>query len=132
MDREAIFKKLKFGAAADSLIVNAPDEYLEILTGAPFDQEVDREKVGKYGFVQVFASSQAEMEALILSVAKAGMLDCLFWACYPKGVGRQKYDLNRDTVWPALALAGLRPVSQIAINEKWSALRGRDPDLVGK
>jgi len=31
-----------------------------------------------------------------------------------------------------LGLAGLRPVSQIAINEKWSALRGRDSELVGK
>jgi hypothetical protein len=56
----------------------------------------------------------------------------MFWACYPKGKGKIKYDLNRDSVWPALALAGLCPVSQIAIDETWSALRGRDPELVGK
>jgi len=65
-------------------------------------------------------------------VANAGKKDCLFWACYPKGLGKLKYDLNRDTVWKALSMANLRPVSQIAINEKWSALRGRDPELVGK
>jgi hypothetical protein len=132
MDKEAIFKKLKFGMSDQNLIVNAPAEYLAILERANFDTSPDEAKSGKYGFVQVFASSQAEMETLVKSVAKAGKHDCLFWACYPKGIGKEKYDIKRDTVWAALALAGLRPVSQIAIDEKWSALRGRDPELVGK
>lgn len=132
MDKEAIFKKLKFGIAGENLIVNAPEEYLSILAGAEFDTVPEDAKLGKYDFVQVFASSQNEMEVLIKSAAKAGKYDCLFWACYPKGSGKIKYNLNRDTVWPALGLAGLRPVSQIAIDEKWSALRGRDPQLVGK
>ncbi|HLN75308.1 MAG TPA: hypothetical protein VK205_18590 [Prolixibacteraceae bacterium] len=132
MDKEAIFKKLKFGVSDKQLVVNAPDEYLQLLEGASFDTAPDELIMGEYGFVQVFASSQAEMEFLIKSVARAGKYDCLFWACYPKSTGKQKYDLNRDTVWPALALANLRPVSQIAISEKWSALRGRDPKLVGK
>jgi len=132
MDKEAVFKKLKFGIAVESLIVNAPEEYLSILAGAGFDTVPEDAKLGKYDFVQVFASSQAEMEELIKSVAKAGKYDCLFWACYPKGSGKRKYDLNRDTVWPALGLAGLRPVTQVAIDERWSALRGRDPQLVGK
>lgn len=132
MDREAIFKKLKFGVYDEQLVINAPEEYLQIMEGANFDTAVDLSKAGTYAFVQVFASSQSEMETLIKNVAMAGKHDCMFWACYPKSVGKQKYDLNRDSVWPALGLAGLRPVSQIAINEKWSALRGRDPKLVGK
>lgn len=132
MDKEAIFKKLKFNVSNESLVVNAPQEYLQLLEGATFDTVPEESKMGTYRFVQVFASSQSEMESVIKSVAQAGKYDCLFWACYPKSTGKLKYDLNRDTVWPALALAGLRPVSQIAINEKWSALRGRDPELVGK
>jgi len=132
MDKEAIFKKLKFGIAGENLIVNAPEEYLSILAGAEFDTVPGDAKLGKYDFVHVFASSQNEMEALIKSVANAGKYDCLFWACYPKGSGKIKYDLNRNTVWAALGLIGLRPVTQVAIDEKWSALRGRDPQLVGK
>ena len=132
MDKEAIFRKLKFGVSNENLIVNAPEEYLSILKGAEFDTLPVDSKMGKYGFVQVFASSQAEMESLVKSVAKAGKYDCLFWACYPKGIGKQKYDLKRDTVWAALNVAGLRAVSQIAINETWSAMRGRTPELVGK
>jgi hypothetical protein len=132
MDKEAVLKKLKFSITGESLIVNAPEEYLSILEGARFDSVPEDAKLGKYDFVQVFASSQNEMEELIKSVAKSGKYDCLFWACYPKGSGKIKYDLNRNTVWDALGLIGLRPVTQVAIDEKWSALRGRDPQLVGK
>lgn len=132
MNKEAVFKKLKFGVAENSLVVNAPQEFLEALKGADFDTFPIDSKLGNYGFVQVFASTQADMEELILSVAKAGKCDCLFWACYPKGSGKIKYDLNRKTVWDALGLIGLRAVSQVAIDEKWSALRGRDQEFIGK
>ncbi len=132
MDKEAVFKKLKFGVAGNNLVVNAPEEFLHVLAGADFDTFPSDSKMGKYGYVQIFASSQSEMEDLLAKVAKAGKFDCLFWACYPKSAGKQKYDLNRNPVWDALALIGLRPVTQIAIDETWSALRGRDPELVGK
>ncbi len=132
MVKESIFKKLKFGISGENLVVNAPEEYLSILEGSEFDTTPDDAKLGKYDFVQVFASSLAEMESLVKQVAKAGKDDCLFWACYPKSIGKERYDLKRETVWSALGLAGLRPVSQIAIDEKWTALRGRDPELVGK
>jgi hypothetical protein len=132
MDKESIFKKLKFGISGENLILNAPEEYMSILKGTEFDTVPDDSKLGKYDFVQVFASSQAEMETLMQTVAKAGKHDCLFWACYPKSSGKIKYNLNRNTVWDALGLIGLRPVTQVAIDEKWTALRGRDPELVGK
>ena len=132
MEKEAIFKKLKFTISGENLVVNAPEEYVSILEGAAFDTTPDDAKLGKYDFVQVFAASQAEMESLVNRVAKAGKYDCLFWACYPKSTGKVKYDLKRESVWAALALGSLRPVSQIAIDEKWTALRGRNPELVGK
>jgi hypothetical protein len=33
--------------------------------------------------------------------------------------------VNRDSLWPILAEHGLRPVSQVAIDDVWSALRFR-------
>ena len=44
------------------------------------------------------------------------------WICYPKG-GRA--DINRDSLWPMLRRYGLRPITQVAIDEVWSALRFR-------
>jgi hypothetical protein len=44
------------------------------------------------------------------------------WVAYPKG---NKADINRDTVWPMVADLGMRPISQVAVDETWSALRFR-------
>jgi hypothetical protein len=104
MDKEAILKKLRFGFSDENLIVNESDKYLALLKGAAFDIVPKESKIGQYGFVQVFASSQAEMDMLIKSVVKAGMYDCLFWVCYPKSNGNQNDDLTRETVWPVSSL----------------------------
>jgi hypothetical protein len=45
-----------------------------------------------------------------------------FWVAYPKA---NRTDINRDSLWPILAGHGFRPVSQVAIDETWSALRFR-------
>jgi len=45
-----------------------------------------------------------------------------FWVAYPKG---NRADINRDSLWPILASYGMRPISQVAIDDTWSALRFR-------
>lgn len=132
MNVREIFKKLRLDETKNLLVVNAPGEYSAILEGIKYDKKPSAQKIGYYDFVQVFATSQAEMEKLCLEVGHAGVEDCLFWACYPKGTGKIKSDLKRETIWDALGLIGLRPVSQIAIDETWSAMRGRPADKVGK
>ncbi len=130
MSAENIFKKLRLDSDKQLLIVNAPESYLSLLAGSNFDTEPKVE--GIYDFVQVFAIQQAELETLMQSVSKAGKFDCVFWACYPKGTGKIKSDIKRETVWTALDLIGLQAVSQVAIDETWSALRGRPVSMVGK
>lgn len=124
--------KLKLDKSSSSLIINAPKEYLDTLEGLSYDTKPDSSKEGNYDFVQIFATSQSELEDLVKQYGKTGKYDCLFWACYPKGTGSIKSDIKRDTVWIAFELIGLRPVSQIAIDETWSALRARPSEKVGK
>ena len=45
-----------------------------------------------------------------------------FWVLYPKA---NRTDVNRDTLWPILAEYGMRPISQVAVDDVWSALRFR-------
>ena len=46
----------------------------------------------------------------------------VLWVAYRKG---NRSDINRDTLWPLLTPYGMRPVTQVAIDEVWSALRFR-------
>jgi hypothetical protein len=45
-----------------------------------------------------------------------------FWVVYPKG---NRADINRDSLWPILAEHGMRPISQVSVDDTWSALRFR-------
>jgi hypothetical protein len=127
-----ILKKLRVEKTSKILIIDPPEGYLQLFSSLEFDTEFKKENEGNYEFVQVFGSGRAELEKQMMKVKEAGKYDCLFWACYPKGGGLIKSDLKRELVWECLELIGLRPVSQIALDETWSALRGRPHAEVGK
>jgi hypothetical protein len=44
------------------------------------------------------------------------------WLLYPKG---NRIALNRDSLWRLMADYGVRPITQVAVDEVWSALRFR-------
>ncbi len=47
----------------------------------------------------------------------------VFWICYPKKSSGIKTDLSRDDGWKSVFDAGFGPVTQVAVDETWSALR---------
>ena len=51
------------------------------------------------------------------------------WICYPKG---NKADINRDTIWHRVRQSGWDLVTNVAVNDVWSALRAKplsEPDV---
>jgi hypothetical protein len=125
-----ILKKLRVDQNHKILIINAPEGYLQLFSGWPADSVFQQAEAGKYDFVQVFGATRKELEHQLLQVKAAGKYDCVLWACYPKGGGKIKSDLKREIVWEVLDLISLRPVSQVALDDPWSALRGRPHEKV--
>ncbi len=125
-------RKLRFLPGITALIVNAPPVYLELLAGLNFDTIPDIAKQGKYDLVQVFGSEKSSMAKLVIEHSGSGKYDCLFWICYPKGGGKIKSVLSRNLIWEIAGSVGMQCVSQIAIDETWSALRCRPVEMVGK
>ena len=70
----------------------------------------------------VFADSAAAARQMLTAHKDQLAQPAVFWVAYPKG---NKADINRDTLWPILAEYGMRPISQVAVDEVWSALRFR-------
>jgi hypothetical protein len=56
----------------------------------------------------------------------------VLWICYPQKTSAIASDVNRDIAWAPLAEAGYRPVTQVAIDDTWSALRFRPQSEVGR
>jgi len=132
MTFQEVQKKIRLLPGATVLIVNAPPEYLELLSVIKFDVRPRKTEQVIYDFIQVFGSERSELEQLVSRYIGSGKYDCLFWICYPKKGGKIKSDLNRKVVWGISERIGMQCVTQIAIDETWSGLRCRPAEMVGK
>jgi hypothetical protein len=70
----------------------------------------------------VFAADAASLRATLGAHRAELGGAAAFWVAYPKA---NRTDINRDSLWPILSEFGMRPVSQVALDEVWSALRFR-------
>lgn len=118
-------RKLRLAAGTRALLVNAPKGYRAALDPLPEGARVVTSGKGPFSFVHVFARDIAELERLIPRVVKALEYDGVLWMSYPKGTSEMASDLKRDSAWEAFKKHDLRPVSQVAIDETWSAMRFR-------
>ena len=131
METNPLIKKLRIQPGQRLLILNAPEGYLSNLGQLPDGVEVKDVPDGVFDFVQVFVKSITELEKQVPVAIKAVKYDGLLWICYPKQSSGIKTDINRDTGWSVVQKAGLRPVTQVAIDDTWSALRFRPVERVG-
>lgn len=72
----------------------------------------------------VFVKDRAALRERLRMIVESASSDRLTWVAYPKA-GQLDTDLNRDSLAELLTLEGVRPVTQIAIDTVWSALRFR-------
>ena len=70
----------------------------------------------------VFAESAAAVREALDANREQLAKPSILWVAYPKG---NKADINRDSLWKIVADYGMRPNSQIAVDDVWSALRFR-------
>ena len=130
-----LFKKLHYKAPATVCILNAP-AYLAPLWEAmvPFAEvSLSLPPEGPVAYVLAFATTLAEVEQLTAALAPRLEGDATLWFCYPKASSkRYRCNFNRDTGWAALGAAGLEPVSQVALDADWSALRFRRVGYIQK
>ena len=70
----------------------------------------------------LLVSSRSEAESLAEMLLAKLSPATIVWVLYPKG---NRADVNRDSLWPILGARGWRPITQVAVDEIWSALRFR-------
>ena len=83
------------------------------------------------GFVLAFVKNPTEVSRIAAHLSADQQPELLLWLAYPKKISPlANGDIDRDHGWESLREKGFRPVSQIAIDEDWSALRFRPAKAV--
>lgn len=125
MGNTSLIKKLLLKPGYRAVVLRAPEGYSDLLgelpEGVTFAQQAD----GVYDWVQLFVRSAAEVDMYALAAMAAVKPGGLLWLTYPKQSSKIKTDINRDRGWQAVVAAGWEGVTQIAVDETWSALRFR-------
>ncbi|MCB9047115.1 MAG: YdeI/OmpD-associated family protein [Chitinophagales bacterium] len=83
------------------------------------------------GQAVLFAQNKSVLEEIVPKLAVRLEEDALLWIAYPKKSGGIKSDITRDNGWDVVFAAGYEPVTQVAIDDNWSALRFRKTELIG-
>ena len=120
-----IVKKLGIKPGMRALVVAAPPACLKLLAPLPEGVTVASVPTGTHPFVLFFATSLAEIGKSVPNLLKHADRGAPVWIAYPKKTSGIESDLSRDLIAEAMSGTGWRPVSIIAIDEVWSALRFR-------
>ncbi len=75
--------------------------------------------------ILIFVASQAELARFAPDMLAGYQDGAVLWLVYPKKSSGIKTDLSRDIGWLPLESAGFLPVTLVALDETWSALRFR-------
>ena len=93
------------------------------LCDAPLAIEAPAAPVEEAEVVVQFVSSRAEFDVKLPPLLQAIRADAILWVAYPKLTSKLAGDLNRDIIHGAAPALGIDCVSQIALDDDWSALR---------
>ena len=116
-------EKMRLKAGMKAALLHVPPE-LEGVLGIPEGVTLT-DALSGVDFILDVATSQAQAEERLSALKPDIGEKTLVWLAYPKGSKAAGYDISRDTVFKYAQTIGLVAVANIAIDERWSALRIR-------
>ncbi len=117
--------KLLFKPGQRAVIRNAPAGYPAALGALPDGVALGESLDGAFDLVLLFVRDKAQLHREIGPAIAATAPGGLLWIAYAKQTSKVPTDLNRDILWRETQETGWRPVTQVALDETWSALRYR-------
>jgi hypothetical protein len=124
MKAKPVAAKLGIKPAQSVFVINPPGDYAALVGGLPPGTTVVRHRPADV--VHLFARTLVELAEHGAEATAAVKPGGLVWISYPKGGASElKRDVLRD------AIDGWQPVTQVAIDETWSAMRFRPDAEVG-
>ena len=125
-------RKLQLKPGHRAGLVDAPPGYRELLEPLPDGATLTEAAARDLDWILVFAENAVDAERTVPAAAAATKPDGLLWVAYRKGGKKAGTDLNRDILWELMGRFERTGVTLVALDDRWSAMRFRPPDQVGR
>jgi len=117
-------KKLGIKEGMTVLVVDAPDDYDEILEPLPEGVEITRDKLsGPVDILHLFTNTQDGLFRGIDNARTQIMQNGSIWVSWYKKAAKLPTEITEDTIREAAIPLGLVDVKVCAVDDKWSGLK---------
>ena len=118
-----LIKKLGYKAGMKAFVINAPENYFEMLGELPEDISFVKRAYKELDMIHWFLDSQNELLKKLESVKNQIKKDGTIWISWPKKSSGKPSDLDDNIIRNAVLDCGLVDVKVCAVDETWSALK---------
>jgi hypothetical protein len=118
MSDKPVAERLQVKGDRRLAVIGAPAALEEVI-----GVKKSRTEVAQADVVLLFAPDKAGLAAQLPALLKKAQKTAIIWVAYPKLTSSLAADLSRDVIHKLAPKYGLDTVSQIAIDDDWSALR---------
>ncbi|MFN2439411.1 MAG: DUF3052 family protein [Chitinophagaceae bacterium] len=118
-----LVKKLGIKERFIMSIINAPENYLKLLTDLPDDVEIVNDPKSKKDFIHFFVQKEADLIKKILLLKNQIKSNGMIWISWPKKASKVMTDITEDVIRKIALDNGLVDVKVCAVDETWSGLK---------
>jgi hypothetical protein len=123
MGEKTVAQKLGLKAGKKLFIQQQPEEVAALIGALPLGAELVTEGTKPSALILMFARDKAALVKGLPACKRQLEPGGALWVAYIKGTSGKKTDINRDSIREFVGAIGLDTVSQIALDDDWSALR---------
>jgi Protein of unknown function (DUF3052) len=115
--------KLGIKAGFQIHVVNAPDDYRDLIEPLPEDVKVASRLSGNADLVHIFAHRRKELADALRSYRAMLKPTAVVWVSWPKKSSKVPTDVTEDTVRELALPLGFVDIKVCAVTEVWSGLK---------
>lgn len=113
-----VFTKMRVKKGTVGRHFYAPDSYINMVK----DQDIIDFEGDNPTFYHLFVASQQDFIDRIEPIMETMNIDTRLWVSYRKKSRYESFDINRDTLFVLGNEYGIKPYSNVALNEEWSCV----------
>lgn len=116
-------KKLGIKPGAKVMLLNAPDNYLQLFTDLPADIYFVGGGDVKKDVIHFFTKQQDEFLTMLPKLMKQIKPEGMIWVSWPKKASKVVTDITEDIIRNFALEIGLVDIKVCAVDETWSGLK---------